>query len=76
MNYNSREIIITRGNLFITRVNDILLVGEKYWQYMAPEGFRKYAIGIKQSLNQTLWHKFPYQAVTRKEVFPSVPLTI
>ena len=32
--------IITRGNLFITRRNDILLAGEKYWQYMAPEGFR------------------------------------
>ena len=40
MNYNSREIIITCGNLIITRGNDILLTGEKYWQYMAPEGFR------------------------------------
>ena len=38
--YYSREIIITRGNLFITRGNDILLVGDKYRQYMAPEGFR------------------------------------
>ena len=40
--YYSREIIITRGNLFITRGSDILLAGEKYWQYMAPEGFRRY----------------------------------
>ena len=46
MNYYSREKyyswerITTRGNLFITRGNDILLAGEKYWQYMAPEGFR------------------------------------
>ena len=39
--YYSRERIITRGNLFITRGNDILLAGEKYWQYMAPEGFRR-----------------------------------
>ena len=42
MKYYSRERIITRGNLFITRGNDILLAGEKYWQYMAPEGFRSY----------------------------------
>ena len=42
--YYSREIIITRGNLFITRGNDILLAGGKYWQYMAPEGFRTFGL--------------------------------
>ena len=44
--YYSRERIITRGNLFITRGKDILLAGEKYWQYMAPEGFRRLPLNI------------------------------
>ena len=58
--YYSRERIITQGNLFISRGDDILLAGDKYWQYMAPEGFRStvYFIDFTSNRKWSLSFKF------------------